>query len=235
MTAQARDAPLEASGLHRTFEQGATTITAVAGVDLQVNAGEFVAIMGPSGSGKSTLLHMLGSLERPTSGTVTLEGREVSQLPDHELAVIRRQRIGFMMQFFSLLPTMTVLENVGFPLELDGSGDEERSREVIAAVGLTARADHRPSELSGGEQQRAALARALVARPAVVLADEPTGSLDSTAGLAVLELLRRSADGGQAIVIVTHDAAAAEYADRVLRLVDGKAAEPDASIATAVR
>ncbi len=235
MTAQARDAPLVASGLHRTFEQGATTITAVAGIDLQVNAGEFVAIMGPSGSGKSTLLHMLGSLERPTSGTVTLEGREISPLADHELAVIRRRRIGFMMQFFSLLPTMTVLENVSFPLELDGRGDEERSREVIAAVGLTARADHRPSELSGGEQQRAALARALVARPAIVLADEPTGSLDSTAGLAVLELLRRSADGGQAIVIVTHDAAAAEHADRVLRLVDGKAAEPDASIATAVR
>jgi putative ABC transport system ATP-binding protein len=215
--------PLEAIHLRRTFHQGTSEINAVAGVDLTVAAGEFVAIMGPSGSGKSTLLHLLGALDKPDSGEVMLEGREISSLPDHELAIIRRRRLGFLLQFFSLLPTMTVLENVAFPLLLDGAADPyDRASATLKAVGLQSRFDHRPAQLSGGEQQRVALARALVAKPAVVLADEPTGSLDSTTSLEVLDLLKQTAQSGQTIVIVTHDPAAATYAQRVVHLVDGQ-------------
>jgi putative ABC transport system ATP-binding protein len=215
--------PIEAVDLHRRFHQGSTEINAVAGVNFTATAGEFVAIMGPSGSGKSTLLHLLGALDKPDSGTVLLEGREVSALPDHELAVIRRRRLGFLLQFFSLLPTMNVLENVAFPLELDGAANaKDRAREALKAVGLQDRLDHRPAVLSGGEQQRAALARALVAKPAVVLADEPTGSLDSTSSLEVLDLLKETAQAGQTIVIVTHDPTAATYAERVFHLIDGQ-------------
>ena len=215
--------PIEAVDLHRRFHQGSTDINAVAGVNFIAAAGEFVAIMGPSGSGKSTLLHLLGALDKPDSGKVLLEGREVSALPDHELAVIRRRRLGFLLQFFSLLPTMSVLENVAFPLLLDGVADAQaRAREALSAVGLQQRLDHRPALLSGGEQQRAALARALVAKPAVVLADEPTGSLDSASSIEVLDLLKQTAQNGQTIVIVTHDPTAATYAERVLHLIDGQ-------------
>lgn len=223
MTSNSSALPIEAVELYRKFHQGSSEINAVAGVDFTLAAGEFVAIMGPSGAGKSTLLHLLGALDRPDSGKVVLEGREVSSLPDHELAVIRRRRLGFLLQFFSLLPTMSVLENVAFPLLLDGERDShDRARESLKAVGLEHRLDHRPALLSGGEQQRAALARALVAKPAVVLADEPTGSLDSTSSVEILDLLKQAAEMGQAIVIVTHDPTAATYADRVLRLVDGQ-------------
>jgi putative ABC transport system ATP-binding protein len=223
MTANPSAPPLQAVDLRRTFRQGNSEIAAVAGVSFAASAGELVVIMGPSGSGKSTLLHLLGALDKPDSGKVMLEGREISSLPDRELAIVRRRRLGFLLQFFSLLPTMTVLENVAFPLLLDGAADaHDRARATLRAVGLQSRLDHRPAQLSGGEQQRAALARALVAKPAVVLADEPTGSLDAASSLEILDLLRQTAHSGQTIVIVTHDPAAAAYAQRVVHLVDGR-------------
>lgn len=215
--------PLRAAHLCRTFHQGTSEVNAVVDVNFTAAAGEFVAIMGPSGSGKSTLLHLLGALDKPDSGEVTIEGRFISSLSDHQLAIVRRRRLGFLLQFFSLLPTMTVLENVAFPLLLDGIADaRERARATLESVGLGLRLDHQPAQLSGGEQQRAALARALVAKPAVVLADEPTGSLDSSSGLEILDLLQQTAESGQTIVIVTHDHTAATYAQRIVHLVDGR-------------
>jgi putative ABC transport system ATP-binding protein len=195
-------------------------------VDLSVAAGDFLAITGPSGSGKSTLLHVIGGLDRPDEGTVAVAGRDLSALPDEELALVRRRQLGFVLQFFNLLPTLTAAENVAFPLLLDGDPDAlDRARASLADVGLAERAGHRPSQLSGGEQQRVALARALVTAPAVVLADEPTGNLDSATGEGILTLLRETADRGQTIVMVTHDVRTAEYADRVVRLADGRISE----------
>jgi benzoate-CoA ligase family protein len=219
-------APLEARGLVRRFRQGETEIRAVDGVDLIVGAGELVAVMGASGSGKSTLLHLLGGIDRPDAGAVHLEGREISALAPQELALVRRRRLGFLLQFFSLLPTLTAIENVAFPLLLDGAGDATvRAAEALERVRMEGRAAHRPAELSGGEQQRVALARALVVAPAIVLADEPTGNLDSATGREILALLRAAADEGQSVVVATHDAHAAEQADRVLRMADGRIAE----------
>lgn len=193
--------------------------------------GEFVAITGASGSGKSTLLHVLGALDRPDAGHVMLEGRTLGDMSDEDLALLRRRRLGFVLQFFNLLPTLNARENAAFPLLLDGERDAlELADRSLAAVGLEHRLDHRPSQLSGGEQQRVALARALVTRPAVVMADEPTGNLDSVTGEEILQLLRRTADAGQTIVMVTHDERGAAFADRVVRLVDGvlgDAAVPD--------
>jgi putative ABC transport system ATP-binding protein len=219
-------APLEARGLSRRFRQGESEICAVDGVDLSVAAGELVAIMGPSGCGKSTLLHLLGGIDRPDAGTVRIEGREISTLSPQELALVRRRRLGFLLQFFSLLPTLTAIENVAFPLLLDGAGDAtQRAAAALARMGMEGRASHRPAELSGGEQQRVALARALVVAPAIVLADEPTGNLDSATGREILGLLRRAADDGQSVVVVTHDPHAAEQADRVVRMADGRVSE----------
>jgi putative ABC transport system ATP-binding protein len=219
-------APLEARGLSRRFHQGEAEIRAVDDVDLTVAAGELVAIMGPSGSGKSTLLHLLGGIDRPDAGEVRLEGRAISALPPAELALVRRRRLGFLLQFFSLLPTLTALENVAFPLLLDGVRDATpRARDALARTGMAARAAHRPAELSGGEQQRVALARALVVAPAIVLADEPTGNLDSVTGGEILALLRQAADDGQSVVVVTHDPQAAEQADRVVQMADGRVTE----------
>jgi putative ABC transport system ATP-binding protein len=218
--------PLEAHGLTRRFRQGGAEIRAVDDVDVQVAAGELVAIVGPSGSGKSTLLHLLGGIDRPDAGTVLLEGREISSLSAKELALVRRRRLGFLLQFFSLLPTLTAIENVAFPLLLDGVRDAlERAADELARVGLERRESHRPAQLAGGEQQRVALARALVVRPAVVLADEPTGNLDSASGQEVLSLLRAAADRGQSVAMVTHDPRAGEHADRVVQMVDGQLAE----------
>jgi putative ABC transport system ATP-binding protein len=192
-------------------------------VDLSIAVGEFVAIMGPSGSGKSTLLHLVGGLDRPDSGEVLIEGQSLAELSDDALAHLRRRRIGFVLQFFNLFPLLSALENVAFPLLLDGHRDAlDRATEALAQVGLAERAQHRPGELSGGEQQRVAVARALVTRPAIVLADEPTGSLDTLAGEDVLRQLRGAADAGQAVLLITHDAPAAAYADRVVRLRDGE-------------
>ena len=185
-----------------------------------------MAITGASGSGKSTLLHVLGGLDHADEGTVAIGGRMLSGLDEEELAMVRRRRLGFVLQFFNLLPTLTALENAAFPLALDGEPQAfERAGASLAAVGLAGRSSHYPSQLSGGEQQRVALARALVTDPEVVLADEPTGNLDSATGEGILSLLRRTADSGQTIVMVTHDERAAVVADRVIHLRDGAVTE----------
>ena len=217
---------IEATDLVRTYHQGDDLVHALRGVDLAVRSGEFLAITGPSGSGKSSLMHCLGGLDRPDEGEVRLEGKLISQMSDQELAVIRRRRLGFVLQFFNLLPTLNAQENVAFPLRLDGNCDAmDQARSSLEAVGLGHRLNHRPNQLSGGEQQRVALARSLVTKPAVVLADEPTGNLDSLTGEDILTLLRETADRGQTIIMVTHDLRSASYADRVVRLVDGRVVE----------
>jgi putative ABC transport system ATP-binding protein len=201
-------------------------VDALAGVNFTVEKGEFVAIMGPSGSGKSTLLHLLGGLDQPTDGEIHLAGRTLSILTDKEATLVRRHNVGFVFQFFNLLPTLTAEENVALPLIIDGQNlRKHRARidAVLELVGLADRAQHRPDQLSGGEQQRVSVARALVTEPAIVLADEPTGNLDSKTGMAIMDLLRRSCDElGQTIVVVTHDPRAAAYADRVVFLGDGQ-------------
>jgi putative ABC transport system ATP-binding protein len=217
---------LEASRLMKQYILGEVTVNALQGVDFLVLKGEFVAIMGPSGSGKSTLLHLLGGLDEPSNGEVTLAGHRLSLLEDDEITIIRRREVGFVFQFFNLLPTLTALENVALPLLLDGVRRKEyesRGSEMLKHVGLEERAEHKPSQLSGGEQQRVAIARAMVTEPQILLTDEPTGNLDTAAGDRLLKLLRKACDEfGQTIVMVTHDPAAASYADRVIFLLDGK-------------
>ena len=215
---------LQASGLTRQYRVGEVCINALRGVELAVDSGEFVAIMGPSGSGKSTLLHVLGGLDAPTGGSVQVNGTRLDTLSDDDLTRLRRRTIGFIFQFYNLLPTLTAAENVALPLLIDGlaGAQERRIAALLDQVGLADRHDHRPGQLSGGQQQRVAIARALVTEPALVLADEPTGNLDSAAGDDILELLFRARrDHGQTIVMVTHDAHAASYADRVIYLKDG--------------
>lgn len=214
--------PVQCTALAKTYTQGTEVVRALRGVDLTVEKGEFLAITGKSGSGKSTLLHLIGGLDRPDEGAVIIEGRALAEMSEPELALLRRRRLGFVLQFFNLLPTLSAEENAAFPLLLDGTEDAlQRARAVLEQVGLGPRAAHRPSQLSGGEQQRVALARALVTEPALVLADEPTGNLDSASGEEILRLLRATADVGQTIVMVTHDERTAGFADRVVRLVDG--------------
>jgi putative ABC transport system ATP-binding protein len=217
---------LEAKALRKTYTMGEHEVKALAGVDFCVEKGEFVAIMGPSGSGKSTLLHMLGGLDKPSEGEVTLAGKRLSILNDNQATLVRRHNIGFIFQFFNLLPTLSTEENVALPLIIDGKSArkyEERITYLLELVGLQDRRPHKPDQLSGGEQQRVAIARALVTEPAMVLADEPTGNLDSKTGTAIMELMRRSCDElGQTVVIVTHDSRAAAYADRVVFLADGQ-------------
>jgi putative ABC transport system ATP-binding protein len=207
----------------RRYGQGDTAVDALRGVSVDIAEGRLTAVMGPSGSGKSTLMHILAGLDKPTSGAVSVAGVEVTDLDDTELTVLRRDHIGFIFQFFNLLPMLTAAENIALPLRLAGSSpDKEWLAELIEKVGLGDRLTHRPSELSGGQQQRVAVARALVSRPTVMFADEPTGNLDSTTGGEILALLRDSVDTlGQTTVMVTHDAHAAAIADRVLFLADG--------------
>jgi putative ABC transport system ATP-binding protein len=215
---------LRARDLTRTFGEGPTAVRALRGVDLDVAVGEFLAIMGPSGSGKSTLLHVLGALDRPSGGTVEVRGRRYDDLDDRALTSLRGEVFGFVFQFFNLLATLTAAENVLLPALVAGESPRDhaaRTEELLSLVGLADRAGHLPSEMSGGEQQRVAIARALLRRPDVLLADEPTGNLDSTSGAIVLGLLRRLVDEGQTVVMVTHDAAAAAQADRVVFLRDG--------------
>jgi putative ABC transport system ATP-binding protein len=216
---------IEAEGLRKSFGEGAGETLALRGVDLRVADGEFLAIMGPSGSGKSTLLHILGALDCPSAGAVWIHGRRYDDLDDRALTRLRGAVFGFVFQFFNLLPTLTAAENVLLPALVAGeppSDYTERTEELLARVGLTDRAGHLPSELSGGEQQRVAIARALLRKPEVLLADEPTGNLDSVAGNNVLALLRKLVDDGQTVVMVTHDPAAAALADRVVFLRDGE-------------
>jgi len=215
--------PVSARGLTRRFGEAHAAVDALRGVDLDVCERELVAVMGPSGSGKSTLMHLLAGLDTPTSGSVSIAGTELAGLADSELTRLRRDHIGFIFQFFNLLPMLDAEENVTLPLAIAGERpDRAWVREVMATLGLADRGSHRPSQLSGGEQQRVAIARALITRPTVLLADEPTGNLDSKTGAEILELLRRSiADYGQTTVMVTHDPRAASIADRILFIADG--------------
>jgi putative ABC transport system ATP-binding protein len=214
--------------LTKTYGSGETEVRALDGVSIEIAGGEMVAIMGPSGSGKSTLLHLLGALETPTAGAIELAGRRFEGLDDRELTLLRRDTIGFVFQFFNLLGTLTAEENVLLPALIAGRQDDEmreRSRALLERVGLGARFGHLPSELSGGEQQRVSIARALLMRPALVLADEPTGNLDSHSGREILDLLGElNRDDGHTIVMVTHDPGAAATAGRVLFLRDGRLA-----------
>jgi putative ABC transport system ATP-binding protein len=218
---------IELTDIRRTFVVGDQPVHALAGVGEVIADREHVAIMGPSGSGKSTLLNMIGCLDRPSSGSYRLDGHEVGQLDDEELTRIRREQIGFVFQFFHLVPRLTAAGNVELPLLFAGVGRaERRSRvdEALASVGLSGRKDHRPDQLSGGERQRVAIARAIVNRPKILLADEPTGNLDSKSGSAILELLDRLNGDGLTLVVVTHDPNVARRADRVIVMVDGKVA-----------
>ena len=213
-----------ARDLTRRYGAGDTAVDALRGVSVEVATGQLTAVMGPSGSGKSTLMHILAGLDQPTSGEVTVAGVDVTSMDDDELTLLRRDHIGFIFQFFNLLPMLTAAENIALPLKLAGvTPDKAWLAELIDQVGLADRLTHRPSELSGGQQQRVAVARALVSRPTVMFADEPTGNLDSATSGEILDLLRRSVDDyGQTIVMVTHDARAAAVAHRVLFLADGE-------------
>jgi len=217
-------AVVSARDLVRRYGQGDTTVEALRGVSLDVAAGGLTAVMGPSGSGKSTLMHILAGLDQPTEGTVEIAGENITRMGDNELTRLRRRHIGFVFQFFNLLPMLSAEENVVLPLSIAGEKpDKAWLEQLLSDVGLQDRRGHRPSELSGGQQQRVAVARSLVTRPTVLFADEPTGNLDSTTGMEILELLRASVDErGQTIVMVTHDPRAARFADRVLHLADGE-------------
>jgi putative ABC transport system ATP-binding protein len=224
---------IETEGLTKTYKMGGTDVHALRGVSLCVDAGEFVALMGPSGSGKSTMMHLLGCLDTPTSGRYLLEGRDVSTLAHDERARLRNARIGFVFQTFNLLPRLSALDNVvlpllycSFSLSLKGTrGPTRHAFEALERVGLANRAHHRPVELSGGERQRVAIARALVAEPALVLADEPTGNLDSKTGADIMRLMADLCFEGRTILMVTHDASVAAYAQRIVRMQDGQIVE----------
>ena len=219
----ARDAVVTARDVVRRYGEGDTAVDALRGVSVDIAEGRLTAVMGPSGSGKSTLMHILAGLDKPTSGTVEVAGVDIGSLDDTALTKLRRDHIGFIFQFFNLLPMLTAAENIALPLKLAGkTPDPEWLAELVRQVGLTERLSHRPAELSGGQQQRVAVARALVSRPSVMFADEPTGNLDSRTSGEILGLLRDSVDAlGQTTVMVTHDAHAAAIADRILFLADG--------------
>jgi putative ABC transport system ATP-binding protein len=221
---QKKTAILEADNLTQIYGRGSAAVTALDHVNINIQPQEFVAIMGPSGSGKSTLLQLLGGLDTPTDGKVLLDGTDLSKLDDKSLTILRRTKIGFVFQFFNLIPVLSALENVTLPLVLSGNGGDatEKAKTWLKRVELVDRMNHRPSEMSGGQQQRVALARALVADPAVILADEPTGNLDSKGAEEMLRWLRRTVDEwGRTVVMVTHDPRMAAYADRIIFMKDG--------------
>ncbi len=214
---------LKTAGLEKTYGKGDNAVHALKGIDITVNKGEFVAIVGTSGSGKSTLLHMLGGLDRPTSGTVTIDGKDIFSLKDEELTIFRRRKIGFIFQSFNLVPVMTVYENIVLPIELDGNvADKAFIDEIISTLGLSEKVNAYPNQLSGGQQQRVAIARALASAPALILADEPTGNLDSRTSQDVLGLLKVIGERySQTIVMITHNEEIAQMADRIIRIEDG--------------
>ena len=219
---------IRTEALSRHYLVGGSTVQAVDGISLTIRSGELVAVMGPSGSGKSTLLSLLGCLERPSAGCYLLAGEDTTRLADDELAAVRNRQVGFVFQSFHLLPRATAVENVELPLiyaDLPGAGRRDRARAALAQVGLEDRLAHRPQELSGGEQQRVAIARALVNGPSLILADEPTGALDSRTGRSIMELFRGLNQAGITVVVVTHDPAVARYAGRVVSLQDGRVVE----------
>jgi len=215
---------LKTIALTRIYGKGNNEVTALDDADMSVERGEFVAIVGTSGSGKSTLLHLLGGLDRPTSGRVYVEGKDIFSLKDEALTIFRRRKIGFVFQSFNLVPTLNVYENIVFPIQLDGNDvDDKFVSEVIGTLGLADMQDRLPNQLSGGQQQRVAIARALAAKPAIVLADEPTGNLDSRTSQDVLSLLKVTGQKfGQTIVMITHNEAIAQMADRIIRIEDGR-------------
>ena len=215
---------LETKDLRKVYGSGDTEVRALDGVDLTVEKGEFVAVVGTSGSGKSTLLHMLGGLDRPTSGTVTVDGRELSAMRDEELTIFRRWKIGFVFQNYNLVPVLNVYENIVLPIQLDGKApDKAYVDQIIETLGLGNKLQNLPNNLSGGQQQRVAIARALAAKPAIILADEPTGNLDSATSLDVMGLLKVTAQKfSQTIVMITHNEELAQMADRIIRIEDGR-------------
>ncbi len=216
---------VEVHNLSRTYLMGETQVHALRGVSLGVESGEFVAIMGPSGSGKSTLMHLLGCLDRPSTGTYSLDGTPVEKLDDVELSRLRNRKVGFVFQAFNLIMQLTVLENIEVPLIYMGLERSERralSKEVLNAVGLSHRGNHRPNELSGGENQRVAIARALVTNPQIVFADEPTGNLDTKTGHEIMEILREMNESGTTVILVTHEMEKAKWARRLIHMQDGK-------------
>lgn len=214
---------LRAEGLKKTYGKGDSKVDALRGVNLEVNKGEFVAIVGTSGSGKSTLLHMLGGLDRPTEGKVFIDDKDIFKLKDEALTILRRRKIGFVFQSFNLVPVLNVMENILLPLELDGAKvDKERIDSIISTLGLDGQVHKLPTQLSGGQQQRVAIARALAGRPSVILADEPTGNLDTKTSQDVMSLFRVTADRfNQTIVMITHNTEIAQTADRIIRIEDG--------------
>ena len=215
---------LETRGLRKIYGSGDTEVRALDGVDLAVEKGEFAAVVGTSGSGKSTLLHMLGGLDRPTDGSVTVDGRELSTLKDEELTIFRRRKIGFVFQNYNLVPVLNVYENIVLPIQLDGrQPDRDYTDRIIETLGLGAKLQNLPNNLSGGQQQRVAIARALAAKPAIILADEPTGNLDSRTSQDVMSLLKVTSQRfAQTIVMITHNEEIAQMADRIIRIEDGR-------------
>lgn len=215
---------LRSENLKKYYDENTVPVKALDGVDITINQGEFVAIVGTSGSGKSTLLNMLGGLDRPTSGSVTVDGKKIFELTDEELTIFRRRKIGFVFQAFNLVPVLTVYENIVLPIQLDGNSvDEEFVDQVIASLGLKEKVENLPNQLSGGQQQRVAIARALATKPSIILADEPTGNLDSKTSQDVLGLLKMtSVKFKQTIVMITHNEEIAQMADRIIRIEDGK-------------
>ena len=214
---------LQTKDLRKYYGSGDTLVKALDGVDLNVEDGEFVAIVGTSGSGKSTLLHMLGGLDRPTSGSVTVDGQKIFDLKDEALTIFRRRKIGFVFQSFNLVPVLSVYENIVLPIQLDGGRvDESYVGQVISALGLESKLQNLPGQLSGGQQQRVAIARAIATHPPIIMADEPTGALDSKTGKHVLEILHSLHEGGSTIILITHDNGIAATAHRIVRISDGR-------------
>ena len=216
---------IQARSLTKTFQMGETKVTALGGIDLDIPKGSLTVIMGPSGSGKSTLLYILGGLDWPTSGSLLVDSEEIAHLDENQLAEYRQNKVGFIFQSFNLLATMTAEENVSFPLRFAGIPTSERKTRacsMLEEVGLKDRIDHKPTELSGGQQQRVAIARALINNPSLILADEPTGNLDSSSGFAIMEYLNSLHDSGKTIVVVTHDLRVAQYATQIVYILDGQ-------------